>query len=177
MSHGGFRPGAGRPPGSKSKRTIGSFERQARKVRALAAATAADKAEAPAVEDFRALDNLRTIAKQFMDQATAEKSKEGGGDRRFFNECLERAARVLKDIVPYEAPKLVAIKVGGDRDSPLPTINELDLSRLTDEELETLGSILTRCTTPIASESGAGGYDPAREVPRNQKNQTAGSPA
>jgi hypothetical protein len=79
---------------------------------------------------------------------------------------------VLKDIVPYEAPKLVAVKVGSDEDNALRTISQLDLSRLTDEELETLGSIITRCTTPIAIESGAACYEHVSEV---TKNQAAGS--
>jgi hypothetical protein len=151
MSHGGYRPGAGRPRGSKSRRTIGSEQRveaerrrQARNTRRVAAATAAAQTEAAngAGGDFQALENLRSIAKQFLDQAAAEESKEGGGDREFFNKCLERAARVLKDVVPFEAPKLVAVRVGGDEDNPLRIVDEIDLSVLSDDQLEALRSIL-----------------------------------
>lgn len=66
----------------------------------------------------------------------------------FFNECLKNASRVLEKIAPYEDPKLVSVKVGGDHDNPLRTVQELDLSRLTDEQLLQMQSILAALAEP-----------------------------
>src|SRR5258707_9214715 len=45
-------------------------------------------------------------------------------------ECRERLARTLKDLLPYEKPRLTSTKVQGDKDYPL-----FDLSSLSDSEL------------------------------------------
>jgi hypothetical protein len=45
-------------------------------------------------------------------------------------ECRERLARILKDLLPYEKPRLTTTKVRGDKDYPL-----FDLSALSDSEL------------------------------------------
>ena len=45
-------------------------------------------------------------------------------------ESRERLARILKDLLPYEKPRLTTTKVQGDRDYPL-----FDLSALSDSEL------------------------------------------
>jgi hypothetical protein len=45
-------------------------------------------------------------------------------------ECRERLARILKDLLPYEKPRLTTTKVQGDKDYPL-----FDLSALSDSEL------------------------------------------
>jgi hypothetical protein len=45
-------------------------------------------------------------------------------------ECRERLARTLKDLLPYEKPRLMTTKVQGDKDYPL-----FDLSALSDSEL------------------------------------------
>ena len=45
-------------------------------------------------------------------------------------ECRERLARTLKDLLPYEKPRLMTTKVQGDKDYPL-----FDLSALSDGEL------------------------------------------
>ena len=46
------------------------------------------------------------------------------------DDLLDKAARVLRDMVPYKRPRLAAMKVPGDKDAPL-----FDLSTLTDAEL------------------------------------------
>jgi hypothetical protein len=69
-------------------------------------------------------------------------------DVSFFNECLKNASRVLENIAPYEDPKLVSLKVGGDAANPLRTVQEIDLSRLTDEQLLQLRSILVALAEP-----------------------------
>jgi hypothetical protein len=83
---------------------------------------------ATAAPEFDSLDQLRLIAKHFLDQATAEGKKKNANIRRI-NDCLDRAARVLRDIAPYEHPKLSAVKLGSDPDAPL------NLSGLSDDEL------------------------------------------
>src|SRR5712671_1798140 len=45
-------------------------------------------------------------------------------------ECRERLARTLKDLLPYEKPRLTTTKVQGDRNAPL-----FDLTALSDKEL------------------------------------------
>jgi hypothetical protein len=45
-------------------------------------------------------------------------------------ESRERLARILKDLLPYEKPRLTSTKVQGDKDYPL-----FDLSALSDSEL------------------------------------------
>jgi hypothetical protein len=49
---------------------------------------------------------------------------------RLVDDLLDKASRVLRDMVPYKRPRLTATKVSGDRDEPL-----FDLSRLSDQEL------------------------------------------
>jgi hypothetical protein len=56
-------------------------------------------------------------------------------------ECRDRLARILKDLLPYEKPRLTTTKVQGDRDYPL-----FDLSALSDTELAFLRSVVLRAT-------------------------------
>jgi hypothetical protein len=50
--------------------------------------------------------------------------------------------KAREKIVPYEEHRLLAVEVSGDAANPLRHVQELDLSRLTDEQLETLRPIL-----------------------------------
>jgi len=92
---------------------------------------------ATATPEFDSLDQLRLIAKHFLDQATAE-GKKKKANMRSLNDCLDRAARVLRDIVPYEHPKLSAVKLGGDPNAPL------NLSSLSDAELAYFRRIMVK---------------------------------
>jgi hypothetical protein len=56
-------------------------------------------------------------------------------------ECRERLARTLKDLLPYEKPRLTAAKVSGDPNAPL-----FDLSTLTDAELAFLRRTVLKAT-------------------------------
>jgi len=106
------------------------------------------------VPDFRALVEQRKIARIFLDQAEEEQEKlrtTGKKDVSFFNECLKNASRVLEKIAPYEDPKLVSHRLGGDADNPLRTVQEIDLSRLTDEQLLTMRSIVVVLAEPAPS--------------------------
>jgi hypothetical protein len=51
----------------------------------------------------------------------------------------DRLSRILDRLMPYEMPKLAAVTVKGDTDSPLRV--QADLSLLTDAELDTLEKI------------------------------------
>lgn len=84
----------GRPPGSRNKRTIARLT-----------------AQAAAGSELDSLEQMRTIARQFLGQAAQEQQKAEAMDRKFFNECLLNAHRVLKDICPYDHAKLLAIKM------------------------------------------------------------------
>jgi hypothetical protein len=135
----GAMPGerrGGRAKGTPNKRTVGI---------------------AAPVPDFRALVEQRKIARIFLDQAEEEREKlrtTGKMDVSFFNECLKNASRVLEKIAPYEDPKLVSLKVGGDAANPLHHVQELDLSRLSDEQLLTLRSILVALADPVRGPDG-----------------------
>jgi hypothetical protein len=94
-------------------------------------------AVATAAPEFDSLDQLRLIAKHFLDQATAE-GKKKKANMRSLNDCLDRAARVLRDIAPYEHPKLSAVKLGGDPNAPL------NLSSLSDAELASFRRIMVK---------------------------------
>jgi hypothetical protein len=56
-------------------------------------------------------------------------------------ECRDRLARILKDLLPYEKPRLTTTKVQGDRDYPL-----FDLSAPSDTELAFLRRVVLRAT-------------------------------
>ena len=54
-------------------------------------------------------------------------------------ECRERLARILKDLLPFEKPRLTTTKVQGDKDAPL-----FDLTTLSDKELAFLRRIVLK---------------------------------
>ena len=56
-------------------------------------------------------------------------------------ECQERLARTLKDLLPYEKPRLTTTKVQGDKNYPL-----FDLSTLSDKELAFLRRTVLKAT-------------------------------
>ena len=70
--------------------------------------------------------------------SAAAEGKKKKANMRWLNDCLDRAARVLRDIVPFEHPKLAAVKLGGDPDAPL------NLSGLTDAELAYFRRIMVK---------------------------------
>jgi hypothetical protein len=57
----------------------------------------------------------------------------------------DRLSRILDRLMPYERPKLAAITVKGDTDSPLRV--HADLTVLTDAELDTLEKICLKAAT------------------------------
>jgi len=121
----------GRPKGSRNRRTLARLA-----------------AQATVDPGFDSLEQMRAVAKQFLGQAAKEQQKLDGMDVKFFNECLLNAHRVLKDIAPYDHSKLLSIRVAGDAANPLRTVQELDLTRLSDEQLLTLRPILAALAGP-----------------------------
>ena len=79
--------------------------------------------------EFDPYDQLEIIAKTFLERARAEQHRDKP-NMRLVDELLDKAARVLRDMVPYTRPRLTATKVSGDRDAPL-----FDLSALSNSEL------------------------------------------
>jgi hypothetical protein len=95
--------------------------------------------------EFDALAQLRAIAKHFLDRAAAAKP-----NTKLANDLLDRAARVLRDIVPYQHQKMTGVKVGGDPDAP-----PLNLSGLSDNELAFLRrTIIKACSYTASSTIG-----------------------
>jgi hypothetical protein len=117
---GGSKPGerrGGRPKGGLNKRTI---ERQ----KAFAEARAATKADG-----FDSVDQMRVVAKYFMEQAAVEQKRGAKADGRRIGELMLQAHSVLRDLARYEHPQLSTLKVAGDPNAPL------NLSSLSDAEL------------------------------------------
>ncbi|HMA74721.1 MAG TPA: hypothetical protein VKP67_25005 [Xanthobacteraceae bacterium] len=79
--------------------------------------------------EFDPYDQLEIIAKAFLERARAEQYRDKP-NMRLIDDLLDRAARVLRDMVPYKRPRLSTTKVQGDKDYPL-----FDLSALSDSEL------------------------------------------
>jgi hypothetical protein len=116
MPRGGSKPGerrGGRQKGSLNKLSIG-------RVKARLAASA---------PEFDPYDQLEIIAKTFLAQAAAEQRRDRPNMRLVYD-LFDKAARVLRDMVPYKRARLTAMKVSGDEDAPL-----FNLSSLSDGEL------------------------------------------
>jgi hypothetical protein len=118
------RKRGGRTRGTPNRRTVG--------LHIAKQALAAGESEAP----LNALLQLRAIAQYFLDQADAERRKTKPCVRAI-NEAFERAARVLKEITPFERPRLTAMKVDVPR---------FNLSCLTDSELAFLRRTILKAT-------------------------------
>jgi hypothetical protein len=119
------RKTGGRTRGTPNKRTVG--------LRLAQVALAAGETAAP----FDALAHLRAIAQYFLDQAEAELRKPKPC-MRAVDQSFERAARLLAEILPYEHPKLSAVKLRGDPNAPL------NLSSLSDNEVAHLRRLMIK---------------------------------
>ena len=90
--------------------------------------------------DFDPYDQLEIIAKTFLDRAHAERHRDKP-NMRLVDDLLDKAARVLRDMVPYKRARLTATKVSGDQDAPL-----FDLTALSDSELTFLRRTVLKAT-------------------------------
>lgn len=109
-------PNAGRRKGTPNKRT--AYRRQ------VAEAIAEGRKTGAGI--LVAVEKLEEIAGRFIAQAlVAEKANKPAT----YNDMLEKAARVLKDLAPYQTPKLASVIMKGDAKAPL------NLSGLSDSEL------------------------------------------
>jgi len=78
---------------------------------------------------FSAYTRLFELAEDYDRDLTVALAKRRQ-NRTEIVECRERLARTLKDLLPYEKPRLTTTKVQGDKDAPL-----FDLTALSDKEL------------------------------------------
>jgi hypothetical protein len=111
MPRGGSKPGERR--GGRQKGTPGRVKAQL----------------AVSAPEFDPYDQLEIIAKTFLEQAHAEQRLDRPNMRLVYD-LFDKAARVLRDLVPYKRARLTAMKVSGDEDAPL-----FNLSALSDREL------------------------------------------
>jgi len=121
-THGGYRKGAGRKPGSAGAATT--------KTRAIA-----NKAAAEGTTPLEAM--LKTMV-AFMDQA--DQAKKAGDDEKALK-LMVSASSVAKDAAPYIHPRLQAIEHTGAGGGPMQYEAALaviagELSNMTDEELD-----------------------------------------
>jgi hypothetical protein len=117
----GSKPGerrGGRQKGAPNKTVV------AKAAHILAAAGKAAKAPS-----FSAYTRLFELAEDYDRDLTVALAKRQQKQTEIA-ECRERLARILKDLLPYEKPRLTTTKVQGDRNAPL-----FDLTMLSDKEL------------------------------------------
>ena len=127
MPRGGSKPGerrGGRQKGTPNKPSIGRMKAQL----------------AVSAPEFDSYDQLEIIAKTFLERARAERHRDKP-NRRLVDDLLDKAARVLRDMVPYKRARLSAMKVSGDQDAPL-----FNLSALSDSELAFLRRTVLKAT-------------------------------
>ena len=117
----GSKPGerrGGRQRGTPNKTVV------AKAAHILAAA--GETAKAPSFSAYIRLFQLAEDYDRDLAVALAKRPR----NRAEIAECRERLARTLKDLLPYEKPRLTTTKVQGDRNAPL-----FDLTMLSDKEL------------------------------------------
>jgi hypothetical protein len=127
MPRGGSNPGerrGGRQKGSLNKMSIGRMKTQF-------------AVKAP---EFDPYDQLEIIAKTFLERAHSEQHRDRPNMRLVYD-LLDKAARVLRDMVPYKRPRLSTTKVQGDKDCAL-----YDLSALSDSELASMRRLVLKAT-------------------------------
>jgi hypothetical protein len=119
----------GRPPKTPSKRSIHRAYLGEKDGSPHAGNTAMTNGEIRRTAKFRAYARLVRLAEEIDAElaiaiaATPRKPAE-------IHDCQDRLMRVLKELIPYEKPRLAQLKVSGDKQNPL-----FDLSGLTDKEL------------------------------------------
>src|SRR5215471_14982717 len=128
----GSKPGerrGGRQKGTPNKTVV------AKAAHILAAA--GETAKAPS---FSAYTRLFELAEDYNRELAVALAKRPQNQIEIA-ECRERLARILKDLLPYEKPRLTTTKVQGDKDYPL-----FDLSALSDSELAFLRRTVLKAT-------------------------------
>jgi hypothetical protein len=126
----GSKPGerrGGRQKGTPNKTVV------AKAAHILAAA--GETAKAPS---FSAYTRLFELAQDYDRDLTIAVAKKPQNPIQIA-ECRDRLARTLKDLLPYEKPRLTTTKVQGDKDYPL-----FDLSALSEPELLSLRRIIRK---------------------------------
>src|SRR5262249_32792119 len=89
---------------------------------------------------FSAYIRLFELAEDYDRDLTAALAKRPQNQTEIA-ERRERLARILKDLLPYEKPRLATTKVQGAKDAPL-----FDLSALSDSELAFLRRTMLKAT-------------------------------
>src|SRR5260370_5505691 len=128
----GSKPGerrGGRQKGTPNKTAV------AKAAHILAAA--GETAKTPS---FSAYTRLFELAEDYNRDLTVARAKRPRNQPEIV-ECQERLARILKDLLPYEKPRLTTTKVQGDKDYPL-----FDPSALSDSELAFLRRTVLKAT-------------------------------
>jgi hypothetical protein len=126
----GSKPGerrGGRQKGTPNKTVV------AKAAHILAAA--GETAKAPSFSAYTRLFELAEDYDRDLSVALAKRPR----NQAEIVECRERLARTLKDLLPYEKPRLTTTKVQGDKDYPL-----FDLSTLSEPELLSLRRIILK---------------------------------
>jgi hypothetical protein len=123
---------AGRPPGvitRKMVRRTSDLLAEAREIRKT--------------PKFRAWHRMTRLAEEIDVDLQRAVEKAGDivtpADESRIWELRSRLAEALKILIPYEKPRLTAVKVSGDRKAPL-----FDLSGLTGAELEMLRGVILK---------------------------------
>lgn len=137
------RKPAGRTPGVTTRKMI----RRASDV-------LAEAREIRRTPKFRAWQRMTLLAEEIDVDLQRLVDKAGDvvtpADEARIWDLRSRLADALKILLPYEKPRLTAVKVSGDRKAPL-----FDLSRLTGAELETIRGIVLKSQQIEEEEEGS----------------------
>jgi hypothetical protein len=150
VPRGGWRPGSGRKPGSKNKVVRKAPGRKPGSKDRLVVGREAPPPPPALAAKLHALSEMRLAAgllrnimvkvhDDFLAGAPVLASREA---IEFVSARILAYIRAQKEIVPYEDPKLATVTLQGDKDNPLRMVQELDLSKLTDEQLAIMEPIL-----------------------------------
>lgn len=96
---------------------------------------------------FDSLEQSRTLAKLLINMIVVERQKQAP-NHKWIKDLVESAARILKDIVPYETARV--------REAVDLTFPQLDLSKATDAQLAALEALVTAIAGARSNSDGAG---------------------
>jgi hypothetical protein len=135
MPSGGARPNSGPKKGTKYAKRVYILPEKPRPIRYV---------EDNRVPKVRALDEMRKAAVLLHNLMVegVNRLRVGSASPAEVSRLILDYLRAQREIAPYEDAKLVSIRVSGDRDNPVRVAHDIDLTRLSDEQLATLRPLL-----------------------------------
>jgi hypothetical protein len=123
------------------------------------------------IETMNMLQRLQYASNYFFALAESERKKGHRANVMFIFELMNAAATCAAKAAPYLHPKLAAMPFEVSLPRPERPRREVDLEKLTDDELAALEELMRKAavTTPDKAQ------DPSDEYPRTTRSRAAGS--